>query len=244
MLTISAGHFGKGTGAKSYLDEGAEVIHAVAELEKHLVKLGIATNMIIDQQSRNQRSNLAYLVKQHNETTRALDVSIHFNAVDDKRDAPIGTEVLYVNPLVKPLAEKISEAIARAGGFINRGAKQRTDLAFLNGTHKQAILIEICFVNSSVDVALYKRHQAAIFEAIAHVLMVYLQPEVTHIIESVPLRTRVEVIFANKPVVRAQLKQGIADGVFQGVWLGKFDNGKLTLVDYLALTTLQLYKEK
>ena len=36
-------------------------------------------------------------------------------------------------------------------GFINRGAKKRTDLFFLNNTEMPAILMEVCFVDSEAD---------------------------------------------------------------------------------------------
>ena len=40
------------------------------------------------------------------------------------------------------LAGEMSAAIAEAGGFIDRGAKKRTDLFFLNNTEMPAVLIE------------------------------------------------------------------------------------------------------
>lgn len=176
MITISAGHYGKGTGAADLIDEGQEVIFVVHELAKRLKKEQIQTNVIIDQKSKNQRQNLEYLVQAHNKTTRKLDVSIHFNAVREKTTAGIGTEVLYVNPALLPLAKKMSAAISVFGGFKNRGAKRRTDLAILNKTTAPAILIEICFVNSAEDILLYRNNQFAIFESIVQVLQEFVQP--------------------------------------------------------------------
>ena len=57
--------------------------------------------------------------------------------------------------------------IAKAGGFRNRGAKKRTDLAFLRNTNKPAIIIEACFVDSTTDVRLYQENFEAICVAIA-----------------------------------------------------------------------------
>lgn len=51
-----------------------------------------------------------------------------------------------------------------------------------------------------------------------------------------------EAIFNDKVAVRAQLKQGAQMGVFQPLWLEKFDAGTLMLYDYIALTTLQYQK--
>jgi N-acetylmuramoyl-L-alanine amidase len=63
----------------------------------------------------------------------------------------------------------VSEAIARCG-FINRGAKKRTDLYFLNNTSAPAILLEICFVDSTADAEIYGGAYDAICESIADVL--------------------------------------------------------------------------
>lgn len=259
MLTISAGHYGKGTGASGYMNEGEETALLVQELGKKLQQKGVKVNVIIDKQSKSQQQNLTYLVKQHNASQRELDVSIHFNSAPTQQKDGIGTEVLYVNPAISTFAQKMSTEIAKAGKFKNRGAKQRKDLAFLNGTTKKAILIEVCFVNSEQDVKLYRANKDQIIEAIAETLKSYfpnttpptpappVKPAPTpapdpQTITSKALQQKVEAIFNDKAAVRAQLKQGAQMGVFQPLWLEKFDAGTLTLYDYIALTTLQYQK--
>lgn len=248
MLTISAGHYGKGTGASGLIDEGEQAIYVVKELEKRFKLSMIPTQVIIDNQSTNQRQNLAYLVSEHNRTERNLDVSIHFNAVEGTRKDGIGTEVLYINPNVSELAGKLSTSIAQAAGFKNRGAKLRTNLAFLNGTTKPALLIEICFVNSETDVRLYQMHQAKICDAIFTTIQNYLRPALptvptvptsSTIISHPALLQKVQALFNDKQAVRKQLEKGIEIGAFQSIWLEKFDQGILSFTDYLALTTLQ-----
>ncbi|MER2112946.1 MAG: N-acetylmuramoyl-L-alanine amidase [Solibacillus isronensis] len=268
MLTISAGHYGKGTGASGYMNEGEETVSLVQELGKKLQQKGVKVNVIIDKQSKSQQQNLTYLVKQHNATQRELDVSIHFNSASTQQKEGIGTEVLYVNPSMAAFAQKTSTAIANAGKFKNRGAKQRTNLAFLNGTTKKAILIEVCFVNSEQDVKLYRTNKDQIIEAIAETLKSYFPntkaPKPTpapvptpaqpvkptpqapspepQTITSKALQQKVEAIFNDKEAVREQLKQGVQIGAFQPIWLENFELGKLTLYDYIALTTLQYQK--
>ena len=257
MLTISAGHYGKRTGASGYMDEGEETISLVQGLGKKLQQKGVKVNVIIDKQSKNQQQNLAYIVKQHNATQRELDVSIHFNSAPTQQKEGIGTEVLYVNPSMSAFAQKMSTEIAKAGNFKNRGAKQRTNLAFLNGTTKKAILIEVCFVNSEQDVKLYRTNKDQIIEAISETLKNYfpntkpptpVKPTPTapspdpQTITSKALQQKVEAIFNDKEAVREQLKQGVQIGAFQPIWLENFDLGKLTLYDYIALTTLQYQK--
>jgi hypothetical protein len=79
----------------------------------------------------------------------------------------MGTETLYVSSTGQSMASRVSPAIARAGTFIDRGPKKRTDLAFLNNTNKPAILIEVCFVDSSTDANLYRTNFEKICQAIA-----------------------------------------------------------------------------
>src|SRR5690606_27422524 len=117
MLTISAGHYGKGTGASGYMDEGEETVSLVQELGKKLQQKGVKVNVIIDKQSKNQQQNLTYIVKQHNATQREMDVSIHFNSAAAQQKDGIGTEVLYVNPAISSFAQKMSTEIAKAGKF-------------------------------------------------------------------------------------------------------------------------------
>jgi hypothetical protein len=65
------------------------------------------------------------------------------------------------------VATKVAMAICEAGGFINRGAKHRSDLYFLNGTDEPAILIEVCFVDATTDVEQYQTNFEEICQAIA-----------------------------------------------------------------------------
>lgn len=250
MLTISAGHYGKGTGARGLIDEGEQAIHVVRELEKRFNNSAISTQVIIDNQSTNQRQNLVYLVSEHNRTKRNLDVSIHFNAIEGARKDGIGTEVLYMNPNIRELAGKLSANIAKAAGFKNRGAKLRTNLAFITGTTKPALIIEICFVNSETDVRLYQLHQTKIIDAIFTTIQNYLLPALPTVpavptsISHPALLQKVQAIFNDKQAVRKQLVQGIEIGAFQSIWLEKFDQGTLSLTDFLALTTLQFKTQK
>ena len=65
------------------------------------------------------------------------------------------------------LAEAVSNAIATAGEFIDRGAKKRTDLHFLNDCAMPAILLEVCFVDSEADCDLYRTNFKEICMTIA-----------------------------------------------------------------------------
>jgi len=171
MITISPGHWRVGSGACDLIDEVTEARKVVNRVIEYLRSAKIAVNHIEDNSSTNQQQNLKYLVTEHNKTNRKLDVSVHFNAAA-RSTRGLGVEVLYYDQ--KELANNVSKAISDVSGLINRGAKERKELAFLNGTEKPAILIEVCFVSSEVDVALYRRDFDKICRAIANELAVYV----------------------------------------------------------------------
>lgn len=167
MITISPGHWAVGTGARDLIDEVTEARKVVKRVIEILRSSGITVNHVEDNTSKNQQQNLNYLVIQHNKTSRKLDVSVHFNSAK-RTDKGLGVEVLYYDQ--KDLAAKVSKAISDVSGLINRGAKERKELAFLRNTNKPAILIEVCFVNSTVDVAIYRRDFEKICQSIAECL--------------------------------------------------------------------------
>ncbi|WP_332645427.1 N-acetylmuramoyl-L-alanine amidase [Lysinibacillus sp. 54212] len=175
MITISPGHWAVGSGAIGIIDEVAEARKVVSRVVSILKKNKIVVQEVQDNQSQNQKQNLRYLIHQHNSTDRRLDVSVHFNSVAKRINHPLGCEVYYVNPSIKSFAQQVSAAIASAGKLKNRGAKRTTDFAFLNKTTKPALLIEVCFVNSSQDVRLYQKNYKAICEAIANTLRQYVK---------------------------------------------------------------------
>ena len=155
MFTISSGHGKYVSGASGYIDEVTEARRVTDRVSEILKEMGIKVNTYHENTAKNKTDNLNTIIKHHNSTSREKDVSIHFNAYQ-KVDKAMGVEVLYLSDSNKDLASKVSKAIAEAGGFLNRGAKHRTNLGFLNKTQKPAILIEVCFVDSRPDTELYK----------------------------------------------------------------------------------------
>jgi N-acetylmuramoyl-L-alanine amidase len=166
-IAISSGHSTKCQGADGILNEVAEATRVVDDVAVKLAARGVDVMTFHDTQSTSQNENLNRIVDWHNEQDRALDVSVHFNAYVETTK-PMGTEVLWVTQ--SELAGQVSAAIAQAGELIDRGAKKRTDLFFLNNTSKPSILIEVAFCDSSADAGLYGTNFNAICEAIATVL--------------------------------------------------------------------------
>jgi N-acetylmuramoyl-L-alanine amidase len=165
-IVISSGHGKFVRGASGILDEVDEARKVVKQVAKVLRRHGVNVKTFHDDASKDQSTNLSTIVNYHNAQKRQLDVSVHFNAYVETT-SPMGTECLYVTQ--SSLAGHMAAAIADCG-FINRGAKKRTDLYFLNQTFEPAILIEVCFVDSSADADVYKSEFELICSSIARVL--------------------------------------------------------------------------
>jgi N-acetylmuramoyl-L-alanine amidase len=165
-IVISSGHGKYVRGAHGIIDEVDEARKVVDHVADELEARGVDVTIFHDNTSQSQNENLNTIVNFHNNVVRDIDVSVHFNAFE-QREQPVGCEVLYLSQA--ELAGQVSSAIAKCG-FINRGAKKRTDLFFLNKTEMPAILLEVCFVDSQADTDIYKKQFSMICDAIANAL--------------------------------------------------------------------------
>jgi N-acetylmuramoyl-L-alanine amidase len=170
-VVISSGHAKNVRGAAEYLDEVNEARRVVDRVAELLDERGVAADIFHDDTSDTQDENLAAIVGYHNSRERDLDVSVHFNAFQPTPN-PMGTEVCYLSLI--DFAADVSDAIAVAGDFIDRGPKKRTDLYFLNQTEAPAILIEVCFVDSMADSERYKKNFERICEDLAEAIASHL----------------------------------------------------------------------
>jgi N-acetylmuramoyl-L-alanine amidase/Putative peptidoglycan binding domain len=166
-IALSSGHGLKIRGAADILDEVNEARRIVEEVCRILKASAVRFIKFHDDVSTTQNENLNRIVNWHNAQSRDLDVSVHLNAYQHT-SKPMGTECLYVTQ--QSLATTVAGAMAKAGQFINRGPKKRTDLFFLNSTNKPAILLEVCFVDSQADAYLYEQHFGGICLAIAEAI--------------------------------------------------------------------------
>src|SRR6516225_4077758 len=154
-VVLSSGHGKYVRGASGYIDEVDEARKVVEAVARYLRMFGVGVETFHDDVSTTQEENLERIVMYHNGRNRDLDISVHFNAYVETEN-PMGCEVLYATE--DELAEDMAALISDAGGFINRGAKERDDLFFLNNTDMPAILIETCFVDSLTDTKMYRAH--------------------------------------------------------------------------------------
>ena len=166
-IVISSGHGKLVRGASGILDEVDEARRVVEAAAEKLRARGAQVKTFHDDTSTTQSENLETIVAYHNSQNRQLDISVHFNAYVET-SKPMGCEVLYLTQ--STLAGTMSLAISEAGKLKNRGPKKRTDLAFLNGTEMPAVLLEVCFVDSTADAALYEKNFDAICQAVAATL--------------------------------------------------------------------------
>lgn len=163
-IAISSGHSLHVRGARGVLDEVDENRRVVDRVTAILEATRGGVVRFHDDSSRSVSANLGALVGWHNRQQRDLDVSVHFNA-HRTTTQPMGTECLHRTQ--GQLAARVSTAMANAGKFIDRGPKHRTNLSFLNNTARPAILLEVCFVDSSHDAQVYRTSFEGICRAIA-----------------------------------------------------------------------------
>lgn len=150
VYAIDMGHSltGAGTGASGLLSEVVENRKIGKRLIEMLGENGhTVVNCTVD--SANSTSEqLAGIVRKANAQKLDLFVSIHLNAGGGH-----GTEV-YTYPsassIAKAKAKTINDAVVSSCNFRNRGVKTG-NLYVLRETIAPAVLVEVCFVDSSED---------------------------------------------------------------------------------------------
>ena len=177
-VVISSGHGKYVRGAEGPppwgLDEVDEARRVVEATAPALRAKGVDVTTYHDDVSHSQNENLDRIVSFHNSKTRDWDFSIHFNSAtfsgSNQTSKPVGCEVFYTSQTGMEMADEIVDAICEASGLINRGPKNDDaigGLYFLSNTEEPAALLEICFVNSSADAAIYRENFDLICNAIA-----------------------------------------------------------------------------
>lgn len=111
-------------------------------------------------------SDLIYGVNKANNWGADLFISIHFNKAYNSYNGKIGSECLVYSKsdgitLDEQVAGRIQNALDRLGftGPENksRGVKEDNSLYELRATKMASVIVEVCFVEATEDVALYKR---------------------------------------------------------------------------------------
>ena len=136
----------------------------ISYVEYFINNLGEATNNDSNVFSKVFEANLTNAICSHNRTKLSTDkiyillskvaYYIHFNKAYDSYNGALGSEVCVYreNSTAKRVVDKLGKL-----GFKNRGQKARTGLYELKNTKMKSMIIEVCFVEATEDVSLYKR---------------------------------------------------------------------------------------
>lgn len=159
-IAVRGGHNFLATGSSALIDETTEDRRVKDSVIKYLRELG---NDVLDVTPGNMDSDsdLVYGVSRANSWGAELFISIHFNKAYNSYSGAIGTETWVYSKtdnikLDEEVALRIVNTIAGLG-FVNRGVKERKDLYELKATKMASIIVEVCFVEATEDVALYKK---------------------------------------------------------------------------------------
>ena len=154
-ISVRGGHCPKVAGASALIDELTEDRKVKDSVIKYLKQLNHEVLDVTPPDSTStSSSDLIYGVNKANNFGADLFISIHFNKCYDSYNGALGTEVCVYSEY--EIAKRVVNAIASLG-FKNRGQKVRTGLYELKHTSMKAMIVEICFVEATKDVALYKK---------------------------------------------------------------------------------------
>lgn len=151
-ISVNGGHTPTAPGARGYIDELREDRKLKDALIAELRARGHKVTDTTSPDHMNQAEDLAQQCAACNSSGAELNLSIHFNAGGGN-----GPEVWYWkgNKEGAVYASKVAEAIATAIGRPNRGAKSGVAYYFLKHTHKTALIVETCFVDTAEDATAY-----------------------------------------------------------------------------------------
>ena len=158
-IAVRGGHNFLATGASALIDETTEDRKVKDSVIKYLNQLG---HIVLDVTPGNMDtdSDLIYGVNKANNWEADLFISIHFNKAYNSYNGAIGSECWVYSKTDtfndEEYAQRIVDSIG-ALGFKNRGVKTSIDLYELKHTTMPSVIVEVCFVEATEDVALYKR---------------------------------------------------------------------------------------
>ena len=154
-IAIRGGHVPKFTGASKFIDELTEDRKVKNSVINWLKQLGCSVlDVTPPDNTSSLNGDLSYGVNKANNWGADLFISIHFNKAYEHYNGSLGTEVCVYSPF--DIAQRVVNELSKLG-FKNRGQKVRNNLYELNHTKMKAMIIEVCFVEASEDVALYKK---------------------------------------------------------------------------------------
>lgn len=161
-ICVRGGHVPKVTGAIGILNELTEDRKVKDAVIKYLKQLGHEVIDVTPPDSTNTSdSDLVYGVSRANSLNVDLFVSIHFNKAYNSYNGAIGSEAWVYSKsdnitLDEQVGKRIVDALSSLG-FKNRGVKESQVLYELKSTKMASVIVEVCFVEATEDVALYNK---------------------------------------------------------------------------------------
>ena len=154
-IAVRGGHCPKVRGASAIIDELTEDRKVKDSVIKYLKQIGHEVLDVTPPNNTNlSQSDLIYGVDSANHFGADLFISIHFNKAYDIYNGTLGSEVCVYSPF--DTAQRVVNGLANLG-FKNRGQKVRTNLYELKHSKMKSMIIEVCFVEATGDVTLYKK---------------------------------------------------------------------------------------
>ena len=154
-IAVRGGHCPNVPGSRGIIDELKEDRLVKNAVIKYLKQLGInVLDVTPPDTTSSSSSDLSYGVNEANNWGADLFVSIHFNNAYSSYNGALGTEVCVYSEY--DTAKRVVNKMASLG-FKNRGQKVRTGLYELRHTSMKSMIVEVCFVEATEDVALYKK---------------------------------------------------------------------------------------
>ena len=155
-IAVRGGHTELCTGASALINELTEDRKVKDSVCKYLKQLG---HTVLDvtppvNYTNSSSVDLAYGVNKANNWGADLFISIHFNKCYNSYNGALGSEVCVYSSF--DTAQRVVNGLASLG-FKNRGQKIRTGLYELRNSAMKAMIIEVCFVEATGDVSLYKK---------------------------------------------------------------------------------------
>lgn len=154
-IAVRGGHCPNVPGSRGIIDELKEDRLVKNAVIKYLNQMGVSVLDVTPPDSTSSSSaDLSYGVNKANNWGADLFVSIHFNNAYSTYNGALGTEVCVYSEY--DIAGRVVNKMASLG-FRNRGQKVRTGLYELKHTSIKSMIVEVCFVEATEDVALYKK---------------------------------------------------------------------------------------
>lgn len=154
-IAVRGGHNFQAKGAAAIIDETVEDRKVKDATIKYLNKLGCSV-LDVTPGDMSSNSDLAYGVNKANSWGADIFISIHFNKAYNSYDGAIGTEgwVYAKGGNAEQISNRICSKLSSTG-LQNRGTKV-SGFYELRKTNMPAVIVEVCFVEATKDVSIYK----------------------------------------------------------------------------------------